>query len=587
MTTLHDLIQVGALKSALKPVSLDSYPGQIVSHSEFNSMGDAEKLSFKGLVVIDGAQWYATVRGADPTLAKKVYSGDGGLRVGVWNREKKKYFLAEVIDGTLNVIERLTVPENTDNRAEAQPEKSEKENKTMADSKAVDLLDSFGEEALKNIKENAKPAEEPTVAVGDAKEKSKAQENKEKREKEINEIKTKVSEQGLADRTSVVSKNQKYGRLMGFVTKTNDTVKVSKRQVAKMQQGKPVLSSDAPQDVKADHDAGKKVPAKWYEKKVSACLRNTNPGAIIGVVIATPVGGRFDLNDLSNPNKRFEFDETQMDLKYTYHPKEEAYVVLGAWYDGKILEDDTVIGSKATTIQLVNSVAAASANDASGKPKVRPKLVQNRDARKSLLIPGNYFPAKVYETIAYQNLSAEDAAALNYNFEAMLKNDENGKVAEELNAGSNLNIVRTATGVTSDVFAQGKSAGPATMGEIPTYYDKTANLKEVKIARRAKKESKGKSGVFTYPFIYHKLDDRENGPLAVPEFKKVFDNFHIDEDKFISVVDKSTKKSTSRSAKVTLNNEDFLRAAILGGGLIQGSSSSISQIQENLLDIFK
>lgn len=587
MTTLHDLIQVGALKSALKPVSLDSYPGQIVSHSEFNSMGDAEKLSFKGLVVIDGAQWYATVRGADPTLAKKVYSGDGGLRVGVWNREKKKYFLAEVIDGTLNVIERLTVPENTDNRAEAQPEKSEKENKTMADSKAVDLLDSFGEETLKNIKENAKPAEEPTVAVGDAKEKSKAQENKEKREKEINEIKTKVSEQGLADRTSVVSKNQKYGRLMGFVTKTNDTVKVSKRQVAKMQQGKPVLSSDAPQDVKAEHDAGKKVPAKWYEKKVSACLRNTNPGAIIGVVIATPVGGRFDLNDLSNPNKRFEFDETQMDLKYTYHPKEEAYVVLGAWYDGKILEDDTVIGSKATTIQLVNSVAAASANDASGKPKVRPKLVQNRDARKSLLIPGNYFPAKVYETIAYQNLSAEDAAALNYNFEAMLKNDENGKVAEELNAGSNLNIVRTATGVTSDVFAQGKSAGPATMGEIPTYYDKTANLKEVKIARRAKKESKGKSGVFTYPFIYHKLDDRENGPLAVPEFKKVFDNFHIDEDKFISVVDKSTKKSTSRSAKVTLNNEDFLRAAILGGGLIQGSSSSISQIQENLLDIFK
>lgn len=475
MTTLHDLIQVGALKSALKPVSLDSYPGQIVSHSEFNSMGDAEKLSFKGLVVIDGAQWYATVRGADPTLAKKVYSGDGGLRVGVWNREKKKYFLAEVIDGALNVIERLTVPGNTDNRAEAQPEKSEKENKTMADSKAVDLLDSFGEEALKNIKENAKPAEEPTVAAGDPKEKSKAQENKEKREKEINEIKTKVSEQGLADRTSVVSKNQKYGRLMGFVTKTNDTVKVSKRQVAKMQQGKPVLSSDAPQDVKAEHDAGKKVPAKWYEKKVSACLRNTNPGAIIGVVIATPVGGRFDLNDLSNPNKRFEFDETQMDLKYTYHPKEEAYVVLGAWYDGKILEDDTVIGSKATTIQLVNSVAAASANDASGKPKVRPKLVQNRDARKSLLIPGNYFPAKVYETIAYQNLSAEDAAALNYNFEAMLKNDENGKVAEELNAGSNLNIVRTATGVTSDVFAQGKSAGPATMGEIPTYYDKTAN----------------------------------------------------------------------------------------------------------------
>ena len=93
MTTLHDLIQIGALKSALQSISLDSYPGRVASQTEFKAMNEDEKRSFKGLVVIDGAQWYATVRGADPTLAKKIYSGDGGLHVGVWNREAKKYFL--------------------------------------------------------------------------------------------------------------------------------------------------------------------------------------------------------------------------------------------------------------------------------------------------------------------------------------------------------------------------------------------------------------------------------------------------------------------------------------------------------------
>ena len=74
VTTLHDLIQIGALKSALQSISLDSYPGRVASQTEFKAMNEDEKRSFKGLVVIDGAQWYATVRGADPTLAKKIYS---------------------------------------------------------------------------------------------------------------------------------------------------------------------------------------------------------------------------------------------------------------------------------------------------------------------------------------------------------------------------------------------------------------------------------------------------------------------------------------------------------------------------------
>ena len=350
--------------------------------------------------------------------------------------------------------------------------------------------------------------------------------------------------------------------------------------------GKIVYYLALPQTIKAEHDAGKKVPTKYFQKRTSACLRNTNPGSVIGTVIATPIGGCFDLNDLSNPEKRYEFDEKHTDLQYKYHPIEETYIVLSAWYDGKIKEDEVNMGANATTVQLVNTVVAARKNEETSKPKVRAKLVQNKDVRKSLLIPGNYFPAKVYETITYQNLSAKDAAELNYNFESMLKNDDDGSILAQLNESSTNNIVRTATGVTSDVFAEGKSAGPATFGEIPTYYDKTKNLTEVKIAKRDKKASKGKSGVFTYPFIYHKLDDREQGPFAIPEFKKVFDSFHIDEDKFISAVDKSTKTTRTSSSKVTLSNDDFLRAALLGGDIIQGVGSPISKIQENLLDIF-
>ena len=582
MNNLKDLIKIGALKSALQSISLDSYPGQVITQSEFKAMSDSEKLNFKGLVVIDGAQWYATVRGAGPTLAKKLYSGDGGLHVGVWNREAKKYFLTEIIDNAAHTVERISAQLDSKEGIETPAKNEDKEKETMAENNAMDLLNQFGEDALKDIKEKTTPAAATTEAP---KEKTKAQENREAKEKEIAEIKTKVSGQGLADRSSVISKNQKLGRLIAYVTKTDSTVKVSKRQVIKMLQGKPALLSNAPEPIKADHDAGKKVPNKYFEKRTSACLRNTNPGAIIGTVIATPIGGCFDLNDLSNPEKRYEFDEKQTDLMYKYHPIEETYIVLSAWYDGKIKESDVNMGANATTVQIATTVVAAKKDDETAKPKVRAKLVQNKDVRKSLLIPGNYFPAKVYETIAYQNISAKDAAELNYNFEAMLKNDDDGSVLAQLNESGN-NIVRTATGVTSDVFAEGKSAGPSTFGEIPTYYDKTKNLTEVKIAKREKKASKGKSGVFTYPFIYHKLDDREQGPLSIPEYKKVFDSFHIDEEKFIGAVDKSTKKSSSKSARPTLSNEDFLRAALIGSDMIQGVDTSISKVQENLLDIF-
>ena len=418
MTTLHDLIQIGALKSALQSISLDSYPGRVASQTEFKAMNEDEKRSFKGLVVIDGAQWYATVRGADPTLAKKIYSGDGGLHVGVWNREAKKYFLTEIIDGKICTVEKISTQPDTSTGAKAPEENKVKENSTMAETN-MSLLDEFGENALKDIKNESKPAVSPVEVAADAKEKTEAQKNREAKEKEIAEIKTKVSGQELADRSSVISKNQKLGRLIAYVTKTDSTVKVSKKQVVKMLQGKPALKADAPETIKAEHDAGKKVPTKYFQKRTSACLRNTNPGSVIGTVIATPIGGCFDLNDLSNPEKRYEFDEKHTDLQYKYHPIEETYIVLSAWYDGKIKEDEVNMGANATTVQLVNTVVAARKNEETSKPKVRAKLVQNKDVRKSLLIPGNYFPAKVYETITYQNLSAKDAAELNYNFESI------------------------------------------------------------------------------------------------------------------------------------------------------------------------
>ena len=41
------------------------------------------------------------------------------------------------------------------------------------------------------------------------------------------------------------------------------------------------------------------------------------------------------------------------------------------------------MGANATTVQLVNTVVAARKNEETSKPKVRAKLVQNKDVRKS------------------------------------------------------------------------------------------------------------------------------------------------------------------------------------------------------------
>lgn len=585
MGHLSDYIKLGALQENLKEISLADYTKKVISVSEFRLMDDEAKNNFVGIVTVDEPQWYATKRGAKSSLAKRIYSGDAGNLIGTYDKEKKHFLLAEVIDGKRNIIEKVSAPQPVNNKIIKEKEKTIMAEMTLGGT-PLDLgkMSGLGEEALNGIVGDAtKPMEEAVTADESGKKPSAAALKREENDAKIDKIKAKVSGQSLADRKSIISKNVSMGKLMGFVTKTDDTIKVSKAQVFKTQNGKKILKDDADQEIKDKHSKGEQVPAKYFVKRSSVKLRDANPGAIVGAVIATPEAGRIDLNDLSDENKKFVFDDSKSDLKYSFHTLEELYVILAAWYGGKIFEDDTVLGDRASLIEMDYVMYTPKSKDGTAQePRFRTKLKHKKEIRKSLLTPGNFFPIKIYETINYQNLSEEDAKSLNYNFEAMLKKDDKNVLLNEFNAVDSEFIKKSADGVTSKVFAPGKSADGSDFCKVPAYYNKEENLTELKIAKRIKKVSD--KGVVTYPFVYHKLDDVEHGPLSVPAYKEVFDNFHMDANVLINAIGKATTTNRSKAGK-KLSTNDYLKAALKGEGETVGLKASISEMQDSILGL--
>lgn len=582
VNTLNDLIKVGALQSNLKEVSLSNYPNSVITYSEFKAMSDTDRAIFKGIVTVDDSKWCATLKGVKPNRARKVFSGDGGLKCGSWDKEKREFFLGQIIDGkkcTIDKVKSSILPSEvnktvTDNSGTLESEnlsetRKEKEN-NMEKANGMDLLDAFNTETLNELK-----AEANTVINESVEDKK-----PDRKSEEINKIKAKVSDHQLADRTVLVNENQKNGRFIGFVTKSDATVKVAKAQVVKIQAGKKLLKPDAPVEIKEKHDKGESVAAKYYVKRSALKFRHANPGAVVGVVIATPANGEINLIELQDPSAKLSFDKANTTLKYKYHPIEEAYIILSAWYGGNIKEDDTLLGAKASFLKEEFYPVISKDADMSATPKFKAKLKHNAEIRSSMLCPENYFPLKIYDTVKYQNLSEEDALVLNYHLEAMLKNDTNNELLTELTEDDPDKIVKTPEGVTSKLFAPGVSAGPATTGEIKAFYSKEEVVKDVMIAKRNKKESKSKPGTYTYPFVYKTIDDVD-GPLSVPQYRRVFDSFHIPEEEFKKLTSRAGKSSRTRKNRPTITSEDFLKASIIGG-IVQGSSTQLSEVQAHL-----
>lgn len=556
MTTLNDLKKVGALKDSLREVSVNNL--EVITFSQFKEMSNDERAGFTGIVAVDDYEWVATARGVKPTVSKKVISGNG-LLIGSYDRKNKNFFLKKFVNRQLASID--TVKTNLDH----------KEVKEMAEQN-MDFLDAFGEEALGGLKVEAEAEASETGAEVAA---------TDKKSEEINQIKQKVSGEQLVDRKLTVSKNRKYGRLIGFVTKTDATVKLSKKQTVKKDAGRDVLDPGAPSEIKQKWENGEKVPAKYLLKRADIAFRHANPGAIVGAVIATPVDGEINLNMMSDANQQLKITEDTT-LKYRYFPMEEAYVVLAAWYDGNIWESQDLLGAKASYVTEKFIPVTSKNVDVSQAPQFRVRLQQNTEVRSSLLCPENYFPLKTFVTVPFQNLTKEDAEKLNYNIESMLKNDTANELLSQLNEAEPDRVVKTPDGVVSKIFFEGASAGPDTCGDIVPFYDKKGTpLKEIEIAVRDKKESKSKPGMFTYPFEYRTLDDPE-GPMSNPVYRRVFDSFKIPEDEFRNIIAQTTRtKRSSKKKKPTITTDDFLKAYSVGG-MVQGASTTFAEIQDTI-----
>lgn len=450
-------------------------------------------------------------------------------------------------------------------------------------------MDAFGGETdLSNFDQKALDDLKNSAEAEKAKEESEKTPNQKKRAENlelVNKIISKVSATDTADTSTIVAHNRNFGKFLGFVTKTNEVIRLGKIGIKKTgADGKPILKSSAtPENIKKfNEDPEAKIPKNQFELIQTLNFRQSAPPSPFAGVLETPASGRFapslikTMAGSSIPINKEAGDDLIVDLM----DKEELFCMINAWYGGRIPESDKILGEDAGYLCVKARVVKEKNATPDNPGKVRQRLVVD-GGRKKLLVPGNYFPIKVYKEVPYQNLDKDTAAMLNNHIEALLKGDKDGSILAGFNAKDKDAVKKTTAGVTSKVFRAGASAGPDTTGDIKTFWDKSQNVKSVMLPVREKVESKGKPGTYSYKYEYYELNS-ENGPLSVKQYKEVFDLFGMSPDEFSEKISAASKSKKKKKSSMDIDNQTLLKALASGGGLVADSNRTFSEIQESL-----
>lgn len=188
------------------------------------------------------------------------------------------------------------------------------------------------------------------------------------------------------------------------------------------------------QDYLAKKEGVKCPPLKFFMREHALNFRQSKPGKIIGMIIGTPVTvDKIDFNDIMAGKADF-VREDNPELTTKVLGIEYAYIYLVGNYDGRIMESNAVLGAAASWIN-VKGVVDTKAFEKTKEYKLRYslKLEAASKARKSLLIDGNYIPAKLYKSVAASAITAANAQGLNNSVLAIFK-DGTGNVQDTVKA---------------------------------------------------------------------------------------------------------------------------------------------------------
>lgn len=562
MITLEQLQEAGGLAGGYKRVAFTT----AVSLSKLRRMSEEEQSQFNGTVIIDNCQWAATTHSIPIAKASAVYSSDG-KQFGCWRRDSRTFFELEFIDNKLAAKGQYKLPEF-----------KEKENKNMANEfsgNIADLANQLSQEATSDMgsfNQKAAPAED------DGKKTNAAKERREKVKQELDAIRSKVSGESIVDRSDAILNNQKNGRFICFITKTDPSLRLSVKKVPMVDEnGNYIPVDDAPEDVVKKAESGeKKLPVRWAKTEQSLVFRHTKPsGKPVGAVIATPVASEIPFTKLVG-TAPIIVDSNSTDKVVRFLDANELHPYIATNYDKKIKEDDRVLGARATALDLRISYKEVT-DEATG---ARTTLVsaslapEKKEGRTSLLVDGNFVPLKLYNTINQQDLTTENKATLNLLIEQALSK---GKSYEDLDAASKAMVHPNEDGsYTSDWFDKGAAINV-------DKYDKSGALTNVQLPVLVKKLTK-KTNKFVYQYTYSDLDS-ENGPLAQPQYQQIIALTGKTVDEFKEEVKDFARKrrsgSTGSSATPTLSAEEYLMA-IRSKNITVAGADSFKTLQQKL-----
>lgn len=555
MYTLDELQEMGAISKSLKTITCSS----AVEIDALLAEPESSRIETSGPVVVSEYNWIATVAGAPASKSTNVYSSDGSI-VGKWNRGKRTFYKMQLQGDFLATIQTFQF----------------KEEKQMA---TTDLnLGDLGNLDALDEAVNASQSTQRADAFGndtmkDQNNKSEKDKQKEEDRQRYDGIRQKLDAGftgNIVPNDEVLRNNFLYGRLYAFITGTNDAIKVSiSRRAVTTEDNKKQLMPTAPAEVQEAFANGKRVNSQWIVSERYFSFKNSKPSAAKGVIIATPTGTDLALTTIGNKSAG-DYDMQNRDLAFHVMDMDTAWVYLAYNYGDKIMEADTILGARADKLLVNRTLYIGKDNKERVRPSIKP------ENRKSLLISGNYFPLKVYETISLQDPTPENKSAMELNVEAALSRVDQ-------------NLICAADKAHYTIGDDGSVTSDWIEGKVPLSVSRFDNSDEIitniRLPKREKKvkENKENGKNTTYPFVYHGLDDEEQGPFAIPEYMGILKACGFSTDEFkkqvATITQRGSGKRSSKSVNKSISYENFLRGYMGHDAIVCENGKSFMDLQ--------
>jgi hypothetical protein len=513
---LDELLSLGYL-----PTLYEMDIGRTISISEFRKLSHEEVDSLNAPVVIDGAQWVASdtkLIDGKPSETANVFSGNG-VQVGKDIR-RKKFTVFEVGDNGLESVDYYHLTKNK-LKNEERGKMSDELNKLAGGAGGVAGMSNLSDLAASMAGSQPAAGQQPMNAFNTESGAAAAEAGGTPILK--SEITSRIEKVQIADAHSLQLFNRKHGRLVGYVTNQEPKIDFVTTAEPRMENGKHVLLSNAPEIVNEQFVRGEKVAKKYLQTEYRLHVRQAKPGKILGLTLSIPEGGLVDLTAFRTAGK-LTGDQTRTNLVYQILSKDLYPTFLDFYFGSKILEAPETHGGEAAG--EVEQRASLRFKTESGKQTTTQVISRSLkpSKRKSLLWKSNFFPMKTYETIRIGGapLTPEQIATLNESSFISLVNAKAvpGQTSNRFNllaTEDRSKVSREGNGtITSRFFTN--DANNAIALEVRPFYSKEDEPLDILEVPVKEKKVNATSQAVTYRYVTYLTTDEKI--LADPELAK-------------------------------------------------------------------